>query len=390
MKLQVEKTFSVFFLLGILFIPLNTLPNDWQYQISHFIFQKPIGFIQNSILKIPTERIEISSDSLAFNLLLVLIFLISILIAFLIKNQKFISFARSILTFYLIYILLKYGIDKIMGTQFYTPEPNILYSTFGNLDKDILFWSVTGLSKTYCIITGIVEILTAILLFFRRTRLIGLMIALFILIQILVINLSFDISVKSYSAFLLGGNIFLLFPYLKPLRNIFFSEKSELIKNPEISFVKNSFLNLWIQLFLIGIFFVQILYSYWNSTKSIQKDPLHGAYEITETIYKNDTLSVSEFPYKRVFFHKDQFLILQKQNDEMHDFHYRILPSKNEIELTDYQQNQFKIEYKFIANDSILELNFNQDSLRFKAKSLDWQRLRAMKDGFHFTVEEVK
>lgn len=390
MKFQVEKTFSIFFLLGILFIPLNTLSNDFQYRISHFIFQKPIGYIQNSILKIPTERIEISSDSLAFNLLVVLIFLISILTSWLIKNQKFNSFARNILTFYLIFILLKYGIDKIMGMQFYTPEPNILYSTFGNLDKDILFWSVTGLSKTYCIITGTVEILTAILLFFRRTRLIGLLIALFILVQILVINFSFDISVKSFSGFLLGLNIFLLFPYFKPLRNIFFSEKSELIKNPKISFVKNSFLNLWIQFFLIGVFFIQILYPYWNSKEMNPKDQLHGAYEITETIYKNDTLSASEFPYKRVFFHKDQFLILQNQDDEMRDFHYRILPSKNQIELTDYQQNQFKIEYKFNPNDSIFELNFMQDNLHFKAKSLDWQRLRAMKDSFHFTVEEVK
>lgn len=390
MKFHAEKTFAVFFLLGITFIPLNTLSTDWQYLISHFIFQKPIEFIQNLFLENPSGIIEISSDSLAFNILLILIFLISILISLFFKNRKFIPLAKNLLTFYLIFILLKYGIDKIMGTQFYTPEPNILYSNFGNLDKDILFWSVLGVSKIYCIITGIVEILTAILLFFRRTRLIGLLISLFILIQILVINFSFDISVKSYSLFLLSLNLFLLFPYLKILKNLFFSEKPDLIKSPEILFVKNSFLNLWIQLFLIGFFFIQILYPYWNSKEFNQKDLFHGAYEITNTIYKNDTLSLSEFPYKRVFFHKDQFLILEKKNEEMLDFHYRIIPSKNQIELIDYQQNQFIIEYKFSKNDSILELNFTLDSLRLISKSLDWQSLPAMHDDFHFLIDELK
>lgn len=389
MKFLTEKTFALFFILGIIFIPLSTLSTDWQYRISHFIFRKPIEFIQNSFLKIPSERIEISSDSIALGILLILIFLISILISPFIKNQTIISFSKSIITFYLIFILLKYGIDKIMGTQFYTPEPNILYSNFGNLDKDILFWSVNGLSKTYCIITGFVEVFTGLLLFSRRTRLIGLLISTFVFVQIVIINFSFDISVKIYSIFLLAMTVFLLFPYLKPLKNIFFSEKPTTLQNPKISFVQNSFINQWIQFFLLGLFLLQIVYPYFISENSNELK-FEGAYEITQTIYKNDTLSHAEFPYKKVFFHKDNFLIFQKQNDEMIDFHYQILPEKKQISLMDYQQNEFVIDYKFHKNDLILELNFNEKDLYLKSQLLDWKRLPALKHEFHFFIEDVR
>lgn len=387
MKFLSEKVLALFFLLGIVFIPLNTIQTDWQYQFSHFIFKAPVSFIQSFWLENPSEKVEFSSDSLALNILLFILFFVSILISTFIKKQKIIAFFKSIFVFYLIYILLKYGVDKLMGTQFYTPEPNILYSTFGNLDKDILFWSVTGLSKTYCFITGIVEIFTAVLLFYRRTRLVGLIFSVFIFTQILMINLSFDISVKTYSSFLLCMVLFLLLPYLKPLRNVLILEKKESLKIFHVLFVKNTFLNQWIQFSLLGVFMVLVCYPYWINNLN-QKDFLHGAYEITESIYKNDTIPVTKFPYKRAFFHKDQFFILQKNDDQMLDFHYEIDSKNQQILLMDYHKNEFLIHYNFYENN--LELYFVADSLKLKAKTLNWNKLPALQNNFHWTVDQVK
>lgn len=389
MRFPLEKTFSLFFLSGTLFIPLSTSPGNDQYRLTHFLFGGVVRWIQSNLFLHYTQS-DFSSDTVSLFVLLCTLFIFSFLGSFLIKKERFISFTKSALIFYLIYILLRYGIDKISGNQFYTPEPNILYTPFGMLDRDILYWSVNGLSKTYTLITGVIEVLIAWLLFFRKTRIIGLILSFITFTQVIIINLSFDISVKLYSVFLLGITLFLLFPYIKILYNFFFSEKEEIITPIEISFVKNLFINNWIQFFLLGIFLFSIIYPFWKQANTSKFDLLHGGYLITETVYKNDTLLPCDFPYKNLFFHKDQFLILQDYTDNFIDFHYQFISNKSQILIENYEKSTTIINFNLDKNDSIIELNFLKDELYLKAELLDWEALPALRNDFHLFVDEVQ
>src|SRR5205085_9499653 len=110
--------------------------------------------------------------------------------------------------YYLCLQLLKYGVDKIFKNQFYLPEPNTLFTPAGMLDKDILYWSTMGTSYGYNIFLGSLEIAAALFILIKRTRLIGLLLSLGILINVTEVNFGFDISVKLFSLFLLFFNLY--------------------------------------------------------------------------------------------------------------------------------------------------------------------------------------
>ncbi|WP_123920949.1 hypothetical protein [Chryseobacterium balustinum] len=209
---QVTVFCGVFFLQFILFFPLSFL-NDFQLKITDFIFGDFTGFILEFLFNNKNSRIDYSSDSYSMLVLIIILLLTSTIFSFLIKKkwmEIFLSITGYVCVIYISVILIKYGIDKIFKAQFPEPEPNILFTRFGNLDKDILFWSTIGTSKIYNIIMGSIEFFSGVLLLFKRTRFLGLLLAIISFAQILIINISFDISVKLFSLILLLMSLFLV------------------------------------------------------------------------------------------------------------------------------------------------------------------------------------
>lgn len=109
-------------------------------------------------------------------------------------------------------VLISYGADKIKMEQFPSPEVNLLYKPLHEFDKDLLFWTSMGTSSLYNLISGCIEIALAILLIFPASRKIGWMSTTVSLCYILLLNLSFNISVKAFVSFLLVLSLFEAFP----------------------------------------------------------------------------------------------------------------------------------------------------------------------------------
>lgn len=141
-------------------------------KITVFLFGKISLIITNTFNK-PFVRIDFSSDSLSMYLLIAFLFILAIGLSFFRFQKKYAQIIESIFPVYLALILFKYGFDKVFKAQFYLPEPNILFTRFGDLDKDILFWSTMGTSYSYSIILGFIEIGVALLLLISRTKKIG-------------------------------------------------------------------------------------------------------------------------------------------------------------------------------------------------------------------------
>src|ERR1044072_2014175 len=226
-----KRSFAVFSLLGFLFIPLTFLEFDFQYQITKFIFYSPVAFIQNQFFPNAIKNIEFSSDTIGLNILLGLLLIISLLLVvglrfFRVRTERIIPLFKLLSAYYVAIVFLKYGFDKIFKRQFYLPEPNILYSNFGSLTRDTLFWSTMGTSHIYSIVTGAIEVLAGALILFKRTRIAGFFLTLIVSINILLINISFDISVKLFTSFLLMVVFFNLYAVLKTTYVFFIQHKA--------------------------------------------------------------------------------------------------------------------------------------------------------------------
>lgn len=372
---------AIFFLLFILFFPLDFL-GDFQKSISLFLFEDFIRILIDSVLRNDKVRIDLSSDSISMFILTGLLAVASLILSFLISkkyHRVVLSFSKEAVSLYLIVVLVKYGLDKIVKAQFYLPEPNILYSRFGNLDRDILFWSTMGTSHFYSVFTGTLELCTAVLIFFHITRVPGLLISLGIFLNILGINLGFDISVKLFSLILLVMAVFALKDDWKPLYRFFVLKKETQRAEIAADDLYKPFM-VWFKTVFLGLSLVMITFPYissgnYNDDMAVRPF-LHGA-------FRNENEN-SEIRY--IFFHRESYLIFMDWNEKMRDYHYTAV-SPGHLLLEDYNGEKINAEVFYSKKDSLLMLKIGENTIQGRA--LNWKKMNALRPLFHANIESA-
>lgn len=394
---------SFFVLLSVIFIPFPFNLSKIQFDITEFFFSGLIGFVSKNIFSKPLNDTHVHSDTTAMYILILLLVVLSVIITVVLSQIKawakyrdrIFKFIYLLASYYLALQLFKYGLDKVFKNQFYLPEPNTLYTPMGKVPRDLLYWSSMGTSHFYNVFLGIIEALAAIFLLIKRTRLIGLLLSFFVMINIVAVNFGFDISVKVFSLILLFLNVYLLIPYLKNLYQFFFSKQgTTAYPGGEVVLVKNHFLSSSVKWFVIGIILLESFYPFvraGNFNGDLAKRPyLHGAYEVKEFIAGVDTLEPHNFPFKRFFVHKDSYMIFQDQQDEMADYKLSATSKASEYLLTDYQMRQTRLQLTYNEADSLLTFQYfkGEQLNKITGKALDWRKMTALKKEFHWTIDQ--
>ncbi|SNR14686.1 DoxX family membrane protein [Tenacibaculum jejuense] len=134
------------------------------------------------------------------------------------KKQKTIDFSILSLRWYLIFYMISYGWSKLTFSQFGVHDPSIIEQPMKSIDSFYVAWHLFARSNFFNIVSGLIEILGAILLLFNRTTIIGALIILSVLVQILIINISFTTGVHGFGLpFRITGmiiaDIFILYYY---------------------------------------------------------------------------------------------------------------------------------------------------------------------------------
>lgn len=393
------RTAFVFVLLFVcsFSFPHYFIPDVGAY--THSFFETITDWVAKNFLQIKQPfTTELISDSTAFYINALWIFCCSMLVATVWqrfdKDNYFIKYYGWFLVFvryYLAIQLLAYGLNKVFKWQFYLPEPNILFTTVGNTYKDLLYWSSMGVSRTYSIFTGMLEVIAAVMLLFKRTTLLGACLAFGILLNVLFINLSFDISVKLYSLFLLLLLALLLQPYSKRLLQFFFISTNEKKNQPHtkkyLLFLK------WLVILVIVIDAMTVYIQSNNFNDDAAPRPfLHGAYEAQTFVLNGDTLLpliTDTYYWRRMFIHRRGYFIVQHMNDSMQDFELIIDSTQKTIQLmhtTDSSKHVFVYEQ---VSDSTLYLKgkLYNDSLQIHFNTIDVKKLPLLQNEFSWTID---
>lgn len=302
--------------------------------------------------------------------------------------------------YYLALQLFLYGFNKVFKCQFFLPEPNTLYTSVGEVPKDLLFWSVMGSSYFYTVFGGILEVFAASLLLFRRTYLLGSLMAFGILSNVLAINLGFNISVKLYASFFLFLSFILITPHFQSLYAFFIHQK--LIPSklwfPTFSKKKQRFqyslaktITIWVILFecLVPYFRVN------NFNDDSQKRPLfHGAYAV-HSFLKNE-LPIPALPnfskrWKRVFVHRRGYFIVQTMDNKMKDYTFRYDLESKQFLLEDTQTSlEYRLEYVRSPKGNLrLKGRLNGQNIQVQLMQLDWKQLPLLKRDFNWTIDAI-
>jgi len=127
---------------------------------------------------------------------------------------------------YLGFEMLNYGLVKIVKIQFPYPSTETLATPVGQLSPTMLMWTFMGYSTAYNLFTGGAEVLGAILLFFRRTTLLGALITIGVMANVVMLNVTYDVAVKLKAMHLLAMAILIVTPQLKRLFDFFVLNKA--------------------------------------------------------------------------------------------------------------------------------------------------------------------
>ena len=347
------------------------------------------------------------SDSSGFYIHALLLVLISLVIAsvWAVIDRRRKSFTvwyywfLVMVRYYLAIQLLMYGLSKIFKWQFYLPEPNTFFTSLGQTNKDLLYWSIMGVSRSYSIFTGCAEVLAACLLLFKRTTLLGALLSIFVLVNVLAINFSFDISVKLYSCFLLCLAVVLIVPYCRALYCFFVKHGTETLRQwkPAYQNKKHRWLYVSAKTLLLIFICVDAFYIYWKANNfnddAAFRPPLHGAYEVTTFVQNGDTmppLLTDTLRWRRVFIHRKGYLIVQKMNDEMKDHQLAYDTVNQQLYIKQHQNiSEIIFDYKKLTDTTLfLSGMYDNDTLNIFLKKIDLEQLPLLQKGFHWTIDQ--
>ncbi len=120
---------------------------------------------------------------------------------------------------------LGYGVIKLFGQQMIFPTLSALATPLGDFLPMRFSWFFIGYSTPYQFFSGSVEVLAGLLLLFRRTSTLGAFVAASVFLNVMMMNLCYDIPVKLFSIHLFVLSNFLLLGDVQRLLNFFVFNK---------------------------------------------------------------------------------------------------------------------------------------------------------------------
>ncbi|MES2522264.1 MAG: hypothetical protein V4617_06180 [Gemmatimonadota bacterium] len=117
---------------------------------------------------------------------------------------------RTIVRYSLAMVAIQYGVIKVIPLQMPFPALSQLSTPLGDLLPMRLSWLFIGYSEPYQMFCGAVELMAGVLLLWRRTVTLGVLLAVGAFANVLVVNLSYDVPVKLYALHLFAMAVFLL------------------------------------------------------------------------------------------------------------------------------------------------------------------------------------
>ena len=333
---------------------------------------------------------DTSYDWVTLLILILLGVLGSILWSLLDKNRKEYNnlyyWLTVLIRYYIAFMLFNYGAIKLLHAQMPPPTLNKLMQPLHEFSPMGLAWTFLGFSKGYNIFMGIVEI-SALLLLFRRTMVLGALITMATSINIMTVNYFFDVPVKLVSTALFILSLFLLLPNIKTLYAFFILEKpSEIrtINKPVFSKAWISKTLIALKIILIVVFAVTQFFSLSNTQKMIseyfKKSTLNGIFKVDRN---NKSIKTIPNHWNYVIFEYEGTAVVRDTNYQKSFQQYLLDEKTKEITI-----NNFKLNYTIQENgDIILTKSFPEGTEEVKLIKQKKEDMELIKRGFNLIQE---
>lgn len=339
---------------------------------------------------------------LAFCLLVIATF-ITCLWSFLDRRREnyavFHKWFRLALRFALASEMFLYGFAKVIPLQMPFPYLARLLEPYGNFSPMGVLWSSIGSSHSYEIFAGCAETLGGILLLAPRTATLGALVCLADMIQVFMLNMTYDVPVKLFSFHLILFSLFLLAPDAKRLMGFFFTERTigPSRQAPLFCSVRANRWAVGIQvafgLYLIGMGIYSGVDAWKRYGGARPKPVLYGIWNVDEMSVDGQlrpALFTDHDRWRRVIFDFSTFTSFQRPDDTFTGFGSAIAEKESTLTLTKPADKNWKASFHYdrpAPDQLVLNGSMDGHQVQMKLKLLDRDKFVLVNRGFHWINE---
>ncbi|KAF0848475.1 hypothetical protein [Nocardia caishijiensis] len=312
---------------------------------------------------------------------------------------------RLLVRFTLVSALMLYGMIKLMPTQM-SFNLERLVEPFGHMSPMAVLWAQSSLSEPYEMALGAAEVTAAVLLILPLTAGLGSVLAVIVALQVVLMNLTFDVPVKLFALQLLLYATLLAAPELARLvrallgRAVEPSRRAALLGSP-----RGHRLMLGAQVLLGSWLLVATAveaYDGWHTYGNARpKSPLYGIWNVTEyTVDGQPVPALVDFDapgtglpnpterFRRIIFDIPQGMTAQRLDDSLVSFPARVDTGKQTVTLskdTSHQLTLASFTYARPQDDQlVLDGKLGGRSVRMRLDQVDLAQFPVVSRGFHW------
>jgi hypothetical protein len=318
------------------------------------------------------------------------------------RRENYVTFHkwfRLAMRFMLASEMFLYGLAKAIPLQMPFPYLNRLLEPYGNFSPMAVLWSSIGASPSYEIFAGCAEMLGGILLLAPRTATLGALVCLADMIQVFMLNMTYDVPVKLFSFHLILFSLFLLAPDMRRLLNFFFtgrtvapSRSTALFRTARANRIA-VVLQVAFGLYLIGMGIYSGIGSWRQYGGGQPKSALYGIWNVDEMSVDGQlrsALLTDRERWRRVVFDFPTFTSFQRPDDTFTGYGSTISEKDSTLALTKGSDKNWKASFTYArpAPDQLL-LNGSMDGhqVQMKLKLVDRNKFNIVNRGFHWINE---
>lgn len=235
--------------------------------------------------------------------------------------RLFVRFALAAQMFY-------YGMAKIIPTQFPPPGLVTLIEPVGSASLSDLLWTFIGASTPYQMFTGCAEMAAGLLLLTPRTTTLGAVIGLLDMVQVFLLNMTYDFGLKLISFHLLLMFVFLLAPDFTRLADVLvLNRPAPSSSEPELFATARANRRALVVQLVVGMYLVAMFaslstrYYYAAGGPGAPRSPLYGIWNIDEMSVDGETrppvLNDYDRRWRRVIFDAPDVIVFQRTDDSL-------------------------------------------------------------------------
>lgn len=317
------------------------------------------------------------------------------------KNKNYDTVLHYFLVFlryYLAFWMMSYGYAKVFYNQFGNPTLWKLVQPYGESSPMGIAWTFIGASKPYTVFSGLAELLGGILLFSRRTALIGALVSFAVMFNVMMMNYCYDVPVKLFSTQLVIVAFIIIICNSHYFWNAIWSNRAS-----EAIIYKPLFTKKWLKITRIVvksiIVFALIVLDGYEQSGSIEyagpnapKTALYGIHKPIQFIKNGDTLRTysDSAEWKYLVIEWEGLASIRQLNDRSYRLDFKVDTIKKNItaNLQSDTLHKYQLSYKQL-NDTTLNLKgvFVKDTIDYTFGKVNMKSFRLINRGFHWVNE---